>query len=316
MDQRCPNFQRELFGEASQPYHLTSGFISLKSGSNGQAQFTAVIAAAKAHGIRLIVALTNNWSDYGGMDVYVSQLLGSTDHDLFYSNPTVIAAYKNYIKEFITPYISEPGILAWELANEPRCAGSTGVTSGNCTSTTISTWVSNISAYIKSLDSNHLVTLGDEGFGMDGATDYVYSYSIGTNYTADLAISTIDFGTFHLYPDSWGEDANIDGFGNAWITAHVAVGNKLKKPVILEEFGISTNITATYWTWLNTGLNGGLAGFLPWQAGSHLASGDTDSGGAIYPDTAGTYTMLTCESAAYKARNAGTTVTACPLPAS
>ncbi|KAG8997923.1 hypothetical protein FRB94_007355 [Tulasnella sp. JGI-2019a] len=293
----------------------TNGVPTFNAGSNGQAQFTIVVASAKAHGIKLIVALTNNWSDYGGMDVYVSQLLGSTSHDLFYSNPTVIAAFKNYIKEFITPYINEPTILAWELANEPRCAGSTGVTSGTCTSTTISTWVSTISAYIKSLDSNHLVTLGDEGFGMDGSTDYVYSYGIGTNYTADLALSTIDFGTFHLYPGSWGETADPVGFGNTWITAHVAVGNKLNKPVILEEFGVTSNQTATYWTWLNTGESGALAGWLIWQAGSHLSGGDTyNDGYAIYPDTAGTYTLLTCESAAYKARNAGTTVTACPLP--
>ena len=78
------------------------------------------------------------------MDVYVSQLTGSTNHDWFYTNSTVIvssawlalikatslnmpqAAYKNYVKTFVTRYLNEPGILAWELANEPRCRGSTG----------------------------------------------------------------------------------------------------------------------------------------------------------------------------------------------
>jgi mannan endo-1,4-beta-mannosidase len=58
------------------------------------------------------------------MDVYISQLLaGSTTtptHDLFYTNPTVIAAYKNYVSEFVGRYVNEPTILAWELANEPR----------------------------------------------------------------------------------------------------------------------------------------------------------------------------------------------------
>jgi mannan endo-1,4-beta-mannosidase len=29
--------------------------------------FDIVVASAKAHGIKLIVSLTNNWSDYGGM---------------------------------------------------------------------------------------------------------------------------------------------------------------------------------------------------------------------------------------------------------
>ena len=33
---------------------------------------------------------TNNWSDYGGMDVYVNQIANSTNHDLFYTNANVI----------------------------------------------------------------------------------------------------------------------------------------------------------------------------------------------------------------------------------
>jgi hypothetical protein len=50
-----------------------------------------VIAAAKANDIRLIVMLTNNWSDYGGMDVYVDQIIGQGQpHDYFYTNPEVI----------------------------------------------------------------------------------------------------------------------------------------------------------------------------------------------------------------------------------
>ncbi|KAF8231953.1 hypothetical protein L208DRAFT_1377862 [Tricholoma matsutake] len=47
-----------------------------------------VVAAAKANGIHLVVAL----SDYGGMDV----LLNSSNHDLFYTDASVQTAYKNY----------------------------------------------------------------------------------------------------------------------------------------------------------------------------------------------------------------------------
>ena len=35
---------------------------------------------------------TNNWSDYGGMDVYVKQINGSTYHDYFYTDPNVIVS--------------------------------------------------------------------------------------------------------------------------------------------------------------------------------------------------------------------------------
>ena len=32
---------------------------------------------------------TNNWADYGGMDVYVKQINGSANHDFFYTDPNV-----------------------------------------------------------------------------------------------------------------------------------------------------------------------------------------------------------------------------------
>ena len=38
----------------------------------------------------LLNGRTNNWSDYGGMDVYVSQILDSQYHDLFYTNSNVM----------------------------------------------------------------------------------------------------------------------------------------------------------------------------------------------------------------------------------
>ncbi len=78
------------------------------------------------------------------MDVYVNQIVGSgSAHDLFYTNSAVIVrlklsvcvymaylllqtAFKNYIKTFVSRYANEPTIMAWELANEPRCKGSTG----------------------------------------------------------------------------------------------------------------------------------------------------------------------------------------------
>jgi mannan endo-1,4-beta-mannosidase len=42
--------------------------------------FDKVVAAATATGMKLIVALTNNWADYGGMDVYTINL-GYKYHD-------------------------------------------------------------------------------------------------------------------------------------------------------------------------------------------------------------------------------------------
>ncbi|KAF9062870.1 glycoside hydrolase family 5 protein [Rhodocollybia butyracea] len=280
---------------------------TINTGTNGLQNFDNVVAAAKANGLRLIVTLTNNWSDYGGgMDVYVNQLLGQGQpHDFFYTNPTVMAAYKNYVKTFVTRYLNEPGILAWELANEPRCLGSTSSSSGNCTISTISTWAQEMSAFIKSIDSNHLVAIGDEGFINDpGNPIFVYqgfSSSLGIDFAANLNISTLDFGTFHLYPDSWGEPANP--FGTQWIVDHATAMRASNKPILLEEFGITNDEEDVYGSWYSAILSNNVAGDLIWQAGSVFASGaESDPNGAVFPGTA-LYTLDTQHAAALRARD-------------
>ncbi|KZT72191.1 glycoside hydrolase family 5 protein [Daedalea quercina L-15889] len=303
----------------------TNGTPTLNYGPTGLENFDNVVAAAKAYGLRLIVALTNNWSDYGGMDVYVSQLTGTDYHDYFYTNSDVIQAYKNYVSAFVSRYVDEPGIMAWELANEPRCAGSTGTTSGNCTAVTVTSWIAELSEYIHSFDDNHLVGIGDEGwYAIADDSDYPYGggESIGINFTANLAIPTIDFGTAHVSTGnsltrrfmslphcscirlSWGETTDPTEWGAEWIENHAASQKAQNKPVILEEFGITTNMTATYEVWYPAIINSGLTGDLIWQAGSYLASGPTPNDGySVYPNDT-VYGMETTYAAELKARNA------------
>lgn len=89
--------------------------------------------------------------------------------------------------------------MAWELANEPRCKGSSSQDNGNCTVAVISQWVSEMSAFIKSVDSNHLVAIGDEGFFNEpGNPSYPYQGGEGIDFDANLGIDTLDFGTFHV----------------------------------------------------------------------------------------------------------------------
>jgi mannan endo-1,4-beta-mannosidase len=288
-------------------YQIWDGSVpTINTGANGLENFDNVVAAAKANGLRLIVTLTNNWDDYGGMDVYVNQLLGNgSPHDWFYSNATVVAAYKNYVKTFVTRYLDEPGIFAWELANEPRCEGSTSATSGLCTNPTITAWAEEMSAFIKTIDTNHLVAIGDEGFFNDpGNPIFVYQGTLGIDFDVNLNISTLDFGTFHLYPDPWGEPYNP--FGMQWITDHATAMLASNKPVIMEEFGALVNMSDVYSVWYDTVLSTGLTGDLIWQAGSDLSNGPTANDGyAIYPGTA-IYTLDTQHAAALKARDGST----------
>ncbi|KAF8996664.1 mannanase [Cyathus striatus] len=298
------------FNEVTEPkgiYYQSwiGGNPTVNTGADGLQHFDKIVAEAKASGIRLIVALTNNWQDFGGMDVYVNQILGNGKaHDLFYTDVSVKAAFKDYVKAFVGRYVNEPTILAWELVNEPRCKGTTEVVTGTCTAATITAWAKEMSTFIKSIDKNHLVALGDEGFYNDpSASTYPYQGSEGIDFDANLKIDTLDFGTFHSYPETWGQN-DISAFGLQWIVDHAASQKRAGKPVILEEYGATKDAVSIYEGWHAKMQDSGLTGSLYWQAGSHFASGSThDDGYAIFPDSP-TYPGVLAHAHALKVTNA------------
>ena len=143
----------------------------LQDGENGLVRLDRAIAQAGERGIRLILTLTNNWPDFGGMPRYVEWfgMAGKKNH--FYTDQRCRTAYQNYVRELVTRrntitgrlYSDEPAILAWELANESRCEDFLDGTEK------LLGWVDEMSRYIRGLDSNHLIAVGDEGYlGMYG----------------------------------------------------------------------------------------------------------------------------------------------------
>lgn len=101
-------------------------------------------------------------NDYGGMDVYVRQF-GSQAHDDFYLNETLINAFENYTKEVVSRYVNSTAIFSWEIANDPRCSSSIPA-SPVCNTTTVTSWHSRIADHIKTIDPNHLISSGNQGF--------------------------------------------------------------------------------------------------------------------------------------------------------
>ncbi|KAF7322969.1 Glycoside hydrolase family 5 protein [Mycena chlorophos] len=99
------------------------------------------------------------WQD---ADAYVRAFNG-TSHDEFYTNPDIIAAFENYTVTLVKRYVNRTNLLAWELANDPRCNSSIAA-SPSCNTTIITLWHSRIATLINETDPNHLVSAGTAGF--------------------------------------------------------------------------------------------------------------------------------------------------------
>lgn len=198
--------------------------------------FDKVVNAALNTDIKLIVALTNNWADYGGMDVATLNL-GGQYHDDFYRLPIIKKHFKRYIKEIVTRYKDSPAIMAWELANEPRCGADATRNlprSEHCGPELLSSWIEEMSQYIKSLDPDHLLTWGGEGTFNGESDDWAYNGADGGDFDHEISLDSIDFGTFHSYPDWWSKSVE---WSNQWIRDHAESGRNAGKPVVHEEYG-------------------------------------------------------------------------------
>ncbi|KAM7183363.1 beta-mannanase [Rhypophila sp. PSN 637] len=262
---------------------LSSSGSTINTGANGLQRLDAVVKAAERTGVKLIIPFVNHWDDYGGFKAYVTAFGGSKE--TWFTNAKAQEQYKKYIAAVVGRYVKSDAIFAWELANEPRCKG--------CNTDIIFKWASETSAYIRSLDPSHMITLGDEGFGLPGDSTYPYGYSEGVDFVKNLKIKNLDFGTFHMYPGSWGVP---NSFGPGWIKAHANACKAAGKPCFFEEYGTPSNHCQIQGSWQKASLDlymEGMAGDAFWQWGDRLSSGQSpNDGNTVYYGSADAKCMI------------------------
>ncbi|TGZ82488.1 glycoside hydrolase [Ascodesmis nigricans] len=247
-----------------------NGVPTINTGANGLQRLDYIVNAADARGIKLLIPFVNNWADYGGMQAYVDQMAPGGTQETFYTTPAIKEAYKNYVKAVVSRYVDSPAIFGWELANEPRCSGALK-NGGNCNTAMTTVWIKEMSEYVKSLDNNHMVAIGDEGFfARTGNPDWFYNGGEGVDFDGNLKLSSVDFGTFHLYPSHWSQTYE---WSSQFIKDHGDAAQSIGKPVILEEYGIPRDTgvrTVELQKWHGTVLNSEIAGDMYWQFGTTL----------------------------------------------
>jgi mannan endo-1,4-beta-mannosidase len=210
--------------------------------------------------MKAVIFLNNFWEWSGGMVTYLYWTNGGHYVDLgdpahpwpefadfsaqFYSSPEAVALYLQYVNALITrtntftgvAYRDDPAIMAWELANEPRVGGSEAFVIPHLPA--FYAWIQHSAQFIKARDPNHLVTTGSEGLRgcleLEDVTEKAH------------AIPEIDYMTFHLWPLNWswinlkdlpGTYEQAEAKGRDHVRQHIAIAQKINKPLVAEEFG-------------------------------------------------------------------------------
>jgi mannan endo-1,4-beta-mannosidase len=215
-----------------------------------------VIAEAARNKLYVQLCLTNWWRDTGGVTQYL-QWAGINDAAddkqpfginveramLFYTNEETRRMYRQHVERIVTRrntvtgvlYKDDPTIMGYELMNEAQApTGRRGERRA---------WVAEMSAYIRSLDADHLVTPGTWGYR---------SAWERREWLEEHRLPNVDFADVHNYPrddlDSYVDSpAALDEF----ITNRVAAAYDVGKPLVFGEFGMSPEgykgLTAADW---------------------------------------------------------------------
>lgn len=150
-------------------------------------------------------------------------------HQLFYDYVRFILGRTNRYTG--VKYTDDPAIMSWQIGNEPRAFSKEALPD-------FEKWLAEASALIRSLDKNHLISIGSEGaWGCEGDYDV---------YKRICADKNIDYCNIHLWPYNWSwarKDHLVEDVDSSCIKAkdyidkHLDICAEIKKPLVMEEFG-------------------------------------------------------------------------------
>lgn len=208
------------------------------------------MAKRKMHAV---LYLNNSWEWTGGYSQYLAWVkhekapVPSVDGwpafmtyvKEFVFNDSAKALFSKYVQFIVSRtnrythrrYVNDPTIMAWQIGNEPRAFSQEG-------KVPFTAWMRQVSAQIKSLDKHHLVTSGSEG--KHGCEEDIQLFE---KIHAD---PNIDYLCMHLWPYNWGWIGKMTVIKNEpiaekntkeYVDEHLAVARRLKKPIVMEEYG-------------------------------------------------------------------------------
>lgn len=215
------------------------------------------MAEIAKRGMTAVLALSNFWEWSGGLQTLLYRAtgeymdMGDPAHPwpafadataAFYANPAAVERYNAHVKSMVartntvtgTLYAEDPAIMSWQLANEPRPGGSDAAIAEHREA--YLDWIKSTAGLIRSIDGNHLVSLGQEG---TQATN-------GNEELVTAAHEHVDYLTAHIWPLNWSWVAGDDLEGTwpggkkkveDYLATHTRLAKEMDKPLLIEEFG-------------------------------------------------------------------------------
>ncbi len=206
------------------------------------------IYKANETGVRLVLPLLSNTDSHTGITDFVHYTASASSHDDFYTDPNCRALYKEYVEAVLTrvnvftgrEYRNDPGIMMWELVNEPDLLDNDGATS------IMQDWIEEMAPFIKSIDGNHLLSTGEIGYyeesrdkSLPGKSDQ------GMDFIENHQPDAIDAATFHMYLNKNGllaEDEDGVPRWKTWVENHASDAHEtLEKPLYAGEVAPSND---------------------------------------------------------------------------
>ena len=198
-----------------------------------------VTAAARAHGLKLILSFTDFWPENGGIASLM--LLSRKSIDLysdhseqhgkgsFFTDQNYFTLYIRHIEHLLlrrskitgTRYCDESTVMAWELMVSLffnniyiiyfellflELFVQNEPRCRLCGEGILQKWILSAAKAVKSVDKRHLLTVGEEGF-YASTKSYVnpakWASDTGQNFIFDHLFAEIDYASSHLWTDNW-----------------------------------------------------------------------------------------------------------------
>ena len=235
-------------------------------GRRDWAPFDTTLAVARAHGVRVIFVLANQWGYCdGGITRTLAWYQGGYKTQV---DPGSLVPYRQWVAQAVARYAGNPTIAFWQLVNEGEARNPDGSCAEAGAAQALRSFADDVGSLIHSTDHHHLVGLGT--VAMECGSDEA-------DYQTINASSAIDVCDYHDYGSPY---AGMPGDQYNGLQASITRCHALGKPIVVAETGIDSNQVggvarraALFDQKFSAAFNAGVDGDLMWDWSTYAPSG-------------------------------------------